>query len=350
MFGETKVPMVAVSTFDVKGDVSTDEAEIVTELFITELVSKGAINIVDRANFDKILAEMKFQESDWSNKDKTAELEKATNATAVIRGKLMKIGSSTIYMTATLIDINTAQIISSAREDVYSIEKIYDILPQFCEKIASKIPAPKQPERILGKWRAMVYTSLPEHYHFGPSTTDYFGPQSCYKCSFHETVPIGDIQIEFKEDGTFIIPKFNYYELEQDFLENPKVYKTGDCICKIISKTEKGSGFWQFTDVSGDKYYRYYKLQINTDSKKNMTLDLVANKSFTDLESYGTKYLAIPDAYKWRDFSYDRSKKGKEIYDYVVHKKNEQTLEYLYVELRNWIKVNNFEEEGAIKK
>ena len=56
---------IAVMPFEVVGNVLTkDEAESITELYISELVSTGKISIVDRANFDKILKEMEFLDSD----------------------------------------------------------------------------------------------------------------------------------------------------------------------------------------------------------------------------------------------------------------------------------------------
>ena len=82
---------IAVSTFDIAGGaVSTEEAEAITELFIAEFVSTGKVTVVDRANFDKIIKEMKFQASDWSNKEKTVALGNAINATMVARGKIIK--------------------------------------------------------------------------------------------------------------------------------------------------------------------------------------------------------------------------------------------------------------------
>ena len=83
---------IAVSTFDITGGaVSSEEAEAITELFISELVATGKVNVVDRANFDKVIEveEMKFQSSDRSNSDKISQLGKALNANMVITGQLI---------------------------------------------------------------------------------------------------------------------------------------------------------------------------------------------------------------------------------------------------------------------
>lgn len=141
---------VAVATFDGTGGVSSDEAQVVTELFITELVSTGAVNVVDRNNFARIMTEMKFQSSDWASNDRTIELGRALNAGFIIRGQLMKMGSK-IYWTATMIDANTAQVISSAREQFEDFDNIFRRLPAFCQQIVSKLPPPNY---FIGKWQS----------------------------------------------------------------------------------------------------------------------------------------------------------------------------------------------------
>lgn len=125
---------IAVSTFDVMGGaVTKDEAEAITELFISELVSTGKVNVVDRANFDKVIAEMKFQNSDWSNSEKTVSLGNAVNANLVIRGKIMKVGSS-MYLSSTVIDLNTANVLSSGREQFNSIDDIFGLLTKYANQ------------------------------------------------------------------------------------------------------------------------------------------------------------------------------------------------------------------------
>jgi TolB-like protein len=125
---------IAVSTFDITGGaVSSEEAEAITELFISELVATGKVNVVDRANFDKIIKEMKFQSSDWSNSEKTAALGNAVNANMVVRGQIIKLGSK-MYLSATIIDVKTANVLSSAREQFNSLDDIFGLLTNFATK------------------------------------------------------------------------------------------------------------------------------------------------------------------------------------------------------------------------
>jgi len=146
------LPTVAVATFDTMGGVTNDEAQVITELFMTELVSKGKVNVVDRVNFDKIIAEMRFQTTDWSDSQKTAQLGRALNAGYVIRGQLMKMGN-VIYWTATMIDVNTAQVLYSAREQLNDISEVFGKLSGFCSQMIARIPAPNY---FIGRWRSVV--------------------------------------------------------------------------------------------------------------------------------------------------------------------------------------------------
>ena len=125
---------IAVSTFDITGGaVSSEEAEAITELFISELVATGKVNVVDRANFDKVIEEMKFQSSDWSNSEKTIALGNAVNANMVVRGQIIKLGSK-MYLSSTIIDLKTANVLSSAREQFNSLDDIFGLLTNFAKK------------------------------------------------------------------------------------------------------------------------------------------------------------------------------------------------------------------------
>jgi TolB-like protein len=182
-----QLPTVAVATFDVAGGVTTDEAQVVTELFMTELVSKGTVNVVDRVNFDKIIGEMQFQTSDWSNSAKTAALGRALNAEYVVRGQLMKMGSA-IYWTATMIDVKTAQVLYSAREQIADLGQIFDKLPSFTTQITAKIPPTNY---FVGKWRASS------------------GSRICI--------------LEFKADGRIVVERYDTYA----YVNKKRIDRTG---------------------------------------------------------------------------------------------------------------------------
>lgn len=128
---------LAVATFDISNNaVTKDEAEAITELYITELVATGKVSVIDRVNFDKILKEMNFQNSDWSDSEKTTELGKVTNVNYIARGQVIKLGSK-MYLSATIIDVKTANVLSSSRSEFENIDDIFSLLNSFAEGLVS---------------------------------------------------------------------------------------------------------------------------------------------------------------------------------------------------------------------
>jgi len=146
-----QLPTVAISRFDGTG-VTSEEAQVVTELFIAELVSTGAVNVVDRNSFDRIMNEMRFQDTDWASSNRTIELGRALNAEYIIRGQFMQMGSR-LFLTATMINANTAQIVSSAREQFENLDNIFRRLPAFCQQIIERLPSPNL---FIGKWQSTI--------------------------------------------------------------------------------------------------------------------------------------------------------------------------------------------------
>lgn len=131
VFGQIEPKSMAVATFDVTGNaVSSDEAEAITELYITELVSTGKVSVVDRTNFNKLLQEMQFQAGDWADSEKTVKLGTAAGAELISRGQIIKLGSK-LYLSATVIDVKTAKVLSSAKTQFNSIDDVFGILTSF---------------------------------------------------------------------------------------------------------------------------------------------------------------------------------------------------------------------------
>lgn len=115
---------MAVMPFDIVGNaITADEAEAITELYIAELVDAGVVKIVDRANFDKVMKEINFQSSDWSNSEKTAKLGKALNAKFISRGKIMKLGSK-LTISVSVIDIQTAENVAATKATYEDIDEL----------------------------------------------------------------------------------------------------------------------------------------------------------------------------------------------------------------------------------
>jgi TolB-like protein len=132
---------VAVSPFDVRGSFTKDDADAAYELFVGELAANGTVRVVDRTNFDKIMAELQFQQSDWANGNRVAEFGKALGANSLIRGQLMSLGGKPV-ITATVLDINTAQILSSGRLQLNDLGELFDKMPGFVKDTIKALPGP----------------------------------------------------------------------------------------------------------------------------------------------------------------------------------------------------------------
>lgn len=131
-----KPKLMAIATFDINNNaVSEAEAEGITELYIAELASTGKVSIVDRNNFNKLLKEMNFQAGDWADSEKTIRLGTASGASVISRGQIIKLGNK-MYLSATVIDVKTAKVISSAKTQFESLDNIFNILPGFVRDIS----------------------------------------------------------------------------------------------------------------------------------------------------------------------------------------------------------------------
>jgi TolB-like protein len=148
---------VAVSPFDVRNGVTADVAEVVTELFTANLVATGnRLRVVDRNGFDKIIAEMKFQASDWANGSRVAQLGKALNANSIIRGNISALAGQ-IVITAYILDINTAQILSASSVRVSNTGQIFDRIPALSNGIVTYLSnLSNRPNTALGQYTVVI--------------------------------------------------------------------------------------------------------------------------------------------------------------------------------------------------
>jgi TolB-like protein len=138
LFAKDK-PTVAVALFDTMDGITREEAAVVTELFAAELVSRGTVRVVDRSSFDKSIAKMQFQTSDWSDSQKTAALGRAAKASYVILGKLMQM-DGVIYWTVSLLEVTTAEVLYSLSAQIDDLAHITNKLPVFCAEMLGRPP------------------------------------------------------------------------------------------------------------------------------------------------------------------------------------------------------------------
>jgi TolB-like protein len=132
----TKTTVVVVP-FDLKG-VPQDEGDVLFEVFQSEFANTGKAKIVDRTSLEKIKKQQEFENSDWSNADKIAEMGKALNASMVVTGQIMMFKSN-LVTTIKLIDVNTTEIISSVVEKTTSTDDLFTKIPDMAKKLAKNL-------------------------------------------------------------------------------------------------------------------------------------------------------------------------------------------------------------------
>jgi TolB-like protein len=129
---------VAVEPFEVRGNIPRSDADTVYELFVGELAVSGSVKVVDRDSFDRIREQMKFEMSDWSDSNKVAQFGRALNANSIIRGQITPLEGKIVIITR-IIDINTAQILSSSRLQLNNLGEVFDKIPAFVQDMVKHL-------------------------------------------------------------------------------------------------------------------------------------------------------------------------------------------------------------------
>jgi hypothetical protein len=113
--------------------VSTDNARVVTGLIRSRIGASGAVTLVTREDFDKILAEHQFQMSDWSDPDKTARLGAAAGADYILVGEIDEM-DGVYFVTARMIDLNTAEQIASSDIEFERLNQARGAMEEFTDR------------------------------------------------------------------------------------------------------------------------------------------------------------------------------------------------------------------------
>ncbi|MDR1420314.1 MAG: hypothetical protein LBI86_08070 [Treponema sp.] len=163
IFGWSQQLVIAVVPFDAKNGYSTDESEAVADLFSSLIVDAGGFDVVSRSQFNKVIDELNFQMSGYTNEKDYANLGEALNAKVIITGSLMKLGSRTI-LTSSAIEVETAKILSSSRLQLESLDEVFDKIPSLVEELIELLPAPNL---LVGKWSYQRGLGTLEFYNNG---------------------------------------------------------------------------------------------------------------------------------------------------------------------------------------
>jgi TolB-like protein len=129
---------VAVAPFTATSGNAASDAETIAEIFGLELQAKNVVRVYTRGNIAAVMGENKFQMSDLSSDNKTAEIGKAANADWVVRGQVQKLGA-VIVVTASLLDVNTLEIMGGAPMYLNAIEEAATRMNDFITTITQRI-------------------------------------------------------------------------------------------------------------------------------------------------------------------------------------------------------------------
>ena len=136
VFAQEKTTVVIVP-FDTVG-VDETEADVLFEVFTSEFAGLGKTRVVDRSSVDKIKAQHQFQDSDWSNSEKVAQLGNALNASLVITGQLMDF-RGTLVATFRMLDVNTMEIVATATERTSGTDDLFGKLGNMAKKLTANL-------------------------------------------------------------------------------------------------------------------------------------------------------------------------------------------------------------------
>ncbi|MBI4977544.1 MAG: caspase family protein [Spirochaetes bacterium] len=133
--GVTVSCRVAVLDFVPKGNAARADANVMTELFRTELVSGRYFDVLDRSNMDVLLKEQELSKTGCTENTCAVEIGKILNVDYMFYGNLMKMGGL-YYLNAGMIDIETSRIVRSARVSMRSLDDCTAVLSDLVKQLA----------------------------------------------------------------------------------------------------------------------------------------------------------------------------------------------------------------------
>ncbi|MDE6067500.1 MAG: hypothetical protein K2F89_00915 [Treponemataceae bacterium] len=140
-----KKPTVVIVPFEAKSKgIEQDDCDIVTESFESEYARTGSALVVNRSTLKKIQTEQAFQNSDWSNNDKTAKLGEALNAQQLVFGTL-RFYNDILFVTVQVQNIETLAVLASVNVRVKDTMELLETIPDICKNIAAQMQGESAP-------------------------------------------------------------------------------------------------------------------------------------------------------------------------------------------------------------
>lgn len=129
---------VNIAVLDFKSiNVSAADAVAISDFVRTSLIRSNIFNVVERNNIDKILAEQGIQQAGCVTEECAIQIGKLLNVRKAVIGSYSKI-EDIYFITANVVDIETAKISDSERVQFNNISDIAEAVDELCSFIAGK--------------------------------------------------------------------------------------------------------------------------------------------------------------------------------------------------------------------
>ena len=156
---------IAVVDFNTTNSSFSSMGVTMTELFQLELVKSSNLSVVDRKNVEKILKELKFQLSGFTDPKTIKTIGKQLNVDLLIYCSTSIVGNE-LYLIVNMIDIETAKIVYSEKMSIKEWEDYTNGVSKFAagfiNKIISSAPITN---KFVGVWEGS-YTGKNYDYQY----------------------------------------------------------------------------------------------------------------------------------------------------------------------------------------
>jgi len=131
------IPNIAVSDLESQG-VSASDSAVVADMLRGELVKTGLVNVLERQNMQKVMAEQAFQQTGCTSAECAVKLGKLLNVQRIVTGSVGKLGD-TYFVNVRIVDVETASMVWSDRAEAKVVSALARELPSLASRLAKKM-------------------------------------------------------------------------------------------------------------------------------------------------------------------------------------------------------------------
>ncbi len=143
---------VAVLDFSGK-NVSSEDASIFSDMVRSDMVKLNKVNVIDKTNMDKLLAESKFQQTGATTTADAVKLGKILNVQKVVMGSPKM--ENNFYVNANYVDIETAKIEKSEMLQCKELGELMNV----ADELTTNLLSPAKVSKAKSKAKAMKINS-----------------------------------------------------------------------------------------------------------------------------------------------------------------------------------------------